>query len=97
MIQKIGGGDTTFITYFSNISDLVVKRMNIASISPHYYCKFCNTARSAQWGLWTIKSRVETETETEIPSSPDAEQAKWRGRKEDCDQAPYNVNTGDRL
>lgn len=37
-------------------------------------------------------SRVETETE--IPSPPDAEQAKWRGRKED--QAPHNVNTGDR-
>lgn len=39
-------------------------------------------------------SRVETETE--IPSPPDAEQAKWRGRKEEWDQAPYNVNTGDR-
>lgn len=39
-------------------------------------------------------SRVETETE--IPSLPDAEQAKWRGRKEECDQAPVNVNAGDR-
>lgn len=35
-------------------------------------------------------------TEIEIPSPPDADQAKWRGRKEGCDQAPYNVNTGDR-
>lgn len=41
-------GNTIFVTCFSYISDLVVKRMDIASISPHYYCKFCNTARSAQ-------------------------------------------------
>lgn len=68
--------------------------MDIASISPHYYYKFCNTARSARWGLWTIMKRVETETE--IPSLADAEQAKWRGRKEECDQAPRNVFTGDR-
>lgn len=39
-------------------------------------------------------SRVETETE--IPSPPDAEQAKWRGRKVERNQAPCNVNTGDR-
>lgn len=33
------------------------------------------------------------ETETEISSLPDVDQATWR--KEECDQAPYNVNTGD--
>lgn len=88
------GGDTTLITCFSYISDLVVKRIDIASISPHYYCKFGNTARSAQQGLWTIISRVETETE--IPSLQVAEQGKWRGREGKCNQAPHNVNTGDR-
>lgn len=88
------GGDTTLITCFSYISDLVVKWMDIASISPHYYCKFGNTARSAQQGLWTIISRVETETE--IPSLQVAEQGKWRGREGKCNQAPHNVNTGDR-
>lgn len=36
------------------------------------------------------------ETETEIPSLADAEQAKWRGRKEERTQAPCNVDTGDR-
>lgn len=68
--------------------------MDIASISPHYYCKFGNTARLAQQGLWTIISRVETETE--IPSLQVAEQGKWRGREGKCNQAPHNVNTGDR-
>lgn len=72
--RKLGRGDTTLITRFSYVSDLVVKWMDIASISPHYYCIFGNTARSAQRGLWTIISRVETETE--IPSLQVAEQAK---------------------
>lgn len=35
------------------------------------------------------------ETETEISSLADAEQAKWMGRKEEYTQTPCNVDTGD--
>lgn len=59
-----------YFTYFSNNSDLVVKGIDTASISPNYSSKFCS---SGQVGL--SRDCYEQSGHTEIPSPPDAEQA----------------------
>lgn len=70
--------------------------MDIASISPRYYCKFCNTSQVGSVGIMGHYEQSEGRDRDGDGDTPDAEQAKGCGRKEECNQAPCIVEPGDR-